>query len=229
MYGTKCLRRWPSPVHWQRTIEDPVGDTVVVGRAGPSGPGAPFHAAGRRLLPTAAPLWRHAARNASAWNGSDGTHAGRRRLVSFLHPRRTNTAGSRARLSCYARARAGEIFLRSRLLVGGNRIDRERTCWWRINRCSGRGLWKYGTGKKTRANGLKRLGRQGFWLIGANSIKLISVRRQINLRTRTWSSGRSRNDRGDRNNLFFNSFYRRTFSVQLFQYLILSFFRKWRY
>lgn len=23
-----CMRPWPSPVHWQRTIEDPIGDTV---------------------------------------------------------------------------------------------------------------------------------------------------------------------------------------------------------
>lgn len=36
------IRPWPSPVHWQRTIEEPIGDTV--GRRSIRSPGAPFHA-----------------------------------------------------------------------------------------------------------------------------------------------------------------------------------------
>lgn len=43
------MRPWPSPVHWQRTIEDPIGDTV--GRRSIAARPCPFHA---RPLPTAA-------------------------------------------------------------------------------------------------------------------------------------------------------------------------------
>lgn len=72
----KCFtvqRPWPSPVHWQRTIEDLNGD--IVGRRSIRGPGdvVPLPRGRRWPLPTAAP-WRHGdrARNASACEPHSG-------------------------------------------------------------------------------------------------------------------------------------------------------------